>query len=665
MSGSHATYYFPLGARRLNDWAFCPRLAYLEYVQGEWRDDENTTDGRRIHKRVDREEGAWPLADAIQGREVARSLWLTAEDEGITARVDLVEAGEDGKVRVVDYKRGEVPDVPGNVYEPEQVQLAAQALVLRSHGYQVDEGAIWFAASRRRVNVPITDALVARTRSIVRELNAAVEWGDMPPPLIDSPKCRGCSLAPLCMPDETALLRAEAGDIHAPLEDRLPRRLVPARDDGVSLHVSTPGAYLSVSGEELVAKKGGELLGKQALPLCSAVALYGPVQVSTQAMTRLVGAGIPVTLHSSGGWFLGQIVGMPHGHIALRQRQHAIAADPAAALTLARAFVVAKLRNQRTLLRRGARAAGRRREAAEIDEEKATSREAAAAVAPSAEEDGLPFGGLDLEDVLPPEGEGAAAVDASLGASPDAGDEVPWDGELGAVAEAEARRQEHDAGRALAGGAEIDPRTIDRALRTLAEAARAAAEAPDIATLMGCEGAGAHAYFSCFAALLRPQVRRAGFDFEKRNRRPPADPVNAALSFAYAMLVRELTSIAMRVGLEPMLGFLHQPRHGRPALALDLMEEFRPVLADSAVLMALNNGELRRQHFVMRGPACNLDDEGRKRMILAWERRMDQLVTHPLFGSRVSYRRILEMQTRLLARTLIGDIPKYPAFEVR
>ncbi len=641
-----SSYQPTLPARMLNEWAYCPRLAYLEHAQGEWADDENTLDGKRIHRRVDKEQGEWPLAEALEGTEVARSLWLTSEADGISARADLVEALPDGRVRVVDYKRGAAPDVPGGVYEPEQVQLAAQAIVLRAHGYRVDEGAIWFATSRRRVVVPLTPALEQRTRAIVGALNAAIEWGDMPPPLVDSPKCRGCSLAAICMPDETGLLRGSYGDAQAPYEERLPRRLIPARDDGVALHVSTPGAYLSLSGEELVAKRGGETLGKQSIPLCHSVALHGPVQVSSQALTKLLGEGICVTFQSTGGYFLGQVTGMPHGNIALRQRQHAVAADPAQALDLARIFVIAKLRNQRTLLRRGARARGRRVERqAEVETEDAS----------------LPLGALDLEAA--PRLEFAdVAADVLPGA--------PTDGDGETIDHSAAQDDtnvDHDGG-AEAGTPEdeaIDDRAIERALQTLADSARAAADAKDIATLMGCEGAGAHAYFGCFASLLRPSARRSGFDFQKRNRRPPADPVNAALSFAYSMLVRELSVITLRVGLEPMLGFLHQPRHGRPALALDLMEEFRPVLADSAVLMALNNGELRRQHFLWRGPSCNFTDEGRKRMILAWERRLDQLVTHPLFGNRVSYRRILEMQVRLLARALQGDVPAYPPFEVR
>jgi CRISPR-associated protein Cas1 len=119
------------------------------------------------------------------------------------------------------------------------------------------------------------------------------------------------------------------------------------------------------------------------------------------------------------------------------------------------------------------------------------------------------------------------------------------------------------------------------------------------------------------------------------------------------------------VGFDPFMGFYHQPRFGRPALALDLMEGFRPLIADSAVLTALNTRMVSGDDFMRVGQAVSLTPRGRKGLIRAYEQRMDHLVTHPLFGYRVSYRRILEIQTRLLARTVTGEIPRYPGFETR
>jgi CRISPR-associated protein Cas1 len=150
------------------------------------------------------------------------------------------------------------------------------------------------------------------------------------------------------------------------------------------------------------------------------------------------------------------------------------------------------------------------------------------------------------------------------------------------------------------------------------------------------------------------------FDFMGRNRRPPRDPINALLSFAYSMLTREWTITLSAVGLDPYRGFYHQPRFARPALALDMMEPFRPLIADSAVLMAVNNGELRPTDFVRAAGSCNLTESGRRRFIAAFERRMSQEVTHPIFKYRLSYRRLLEVQARLLIRFLTGKSRNIP-----
>jgi CRISP-associated protein Cas1 len=121
----------------------------------------------------------------------------------------------------------------------------------------------------------------------------------------------------------------------------------------------------------------------------------------------------------------------------------------------------------------------------------------------------------------------------------------------------------------------------------------------------------------------------------------------------------------LAVGFDPYFGFYHRPRYGRPALALDLMEEFRPLIADSVVLSAINNGVVKSGDFVRRGGAVSLARAGRARFFKAYERRMDELVTHPVFGYRISYRRVLEVQTRLLARHLAGEIVEFPGFATR
>ena len=148
--------------------------------------------------------------------------------------------------------------------------------------------------------------------------------------------------------------------------------------------------------------------------------------------------------------------------------------------------------------------------------------------------------------------------------------------------------------------------------------------------------------------------------------RPPStDPINALLSFTYSLAVRTFTVALETAGLDPLLGFFHRPRPARPALALDMMEPFRPILCDSTVLMVINNGEVRDVDFVRNGPACAMKPSGRRALIGAWERRLDQEAVHPVFGYRISMRRIVAVQCRLLARHLLGEIPRIPHYTPR
>lgn len=160
-----------------------------------------------------------------------------------------------------------------------------------------------------------------------------------------------------------------------------------------------------------------------------------------------------------------------------------------------------------------------------------------------------------------------------------------------------------------------------------------------------------------------PEVFR--FDFAGRNRRPPKDAVNALLSLGYSMLAKDLTISCYAVGSDPMSGFYHQPRFGRPALALDLMEPFRPLIVDSGVVSAINTRMVTSRHLIQAGRSVALNAEGRKAFYRAYELRMDTLVTHPMFDYRVSYRRLLEIQVRLLAKVLGGEIGRYPVFVTR
>jgi CRISPR-associated protein Cas1 len=202
-------------------------------------------------------------------------------------------------------------------------------------------------------------------------------------------------------------------------------------------------------------------------------------------------------------------------------------------------------------------------------------------------------------------------------------------------------------------------------LRRMMDACKAARVAGSAPTLLGYEGTAARQYFGVFGRMLNQEDLASRFSAGGRNRRPPRDPVNALLSFAYAMLARECTTALYRVGLDPHVGLFHQLRPGRAALALDLMEEFRPIIADSTVLRAVNTNVVKREDFLERSTGVRLRDAGRRRFIRVFEERMAETVRHPRFGTSLAYRRIIEVQARLLSKTLLDEIDAYPAFVVR
>ncbi len=557
--------------RMLNEFTYCPRLGYLMWVDSEWADSHHTVEGRWRHKRVDKAptEGL-PEADGTRDEPLhVRSVNLGSERLGLVAKLDVVEA--DGETATpVDYKRGKRPKVEGGAYDPERVQLCAQGLLLREHGYRSEEGVLYYVGSKDRVTVPFDDDLVALTMRQIELFGLAAAAPQAPPPLADSPKCPYCSLVGICLPDETRMLAqettADAGDNgngSKPARHR-PRRLLPASVDALPLYVTTQGAYVGKKQEVLVIKEKGAVVADARIRHTSQVALFGNAQVSTQALRELCRRGIPITYFSSGGYFYGLSHGMSHKNVGLRIAQYDTARRPSRCLDLARRFVAGKIANSRTLLRRNHRSK--------------------------------------------PEAE----------------------------------------------------------LRALAQLLQEAEGAASLQTLLGVEGMAARTYFGRFGDLLRPPAGGdPGFDFEHRNRRPPRDPVNAMLSFGYALLTRDWTVTLLSVGFDPYLGFYHQPRYGRPALALDMMEEFRSLIVDSVVISAINNGELGEPDFVHATGAVAMSTRGRKAFLAAYERRLAQEISHPVFGYRISYRRIFEVQARLLARVIQGEIPELPAFRPR
>jgi CRISPR-associated protein Cas1 len=350
-----------------------------------------------------------------------------------------------------------------------------------------------------------------------------------------------------------------------------------ARDEKRVLFLNTQGYRVGCNDGVIKVKEKDRVVDEVRVSDVSQVALFGNIQVSTQAIQLLCETGVPITFFSMGGWFYGLARGHGLKNVVDRIAQFRHAGDPAACLRLARKFVRGKIHNQRVLFMRN--------------------------------------------HEQPPE----------------------------------------------------------RVRLRLGQAREDLEKAGSLEQLLGMEGAAAAEYFAEFAGMLRPQEEDeipgletnapeapwARFDFNGRNRRPPTDPVNALLSLAYSLLAKECTVAAYAVGLDPYVGFYHQPRHGRPALALDLMEEFRPLIAESAVLTAINNRYVTPRDFVTAGRAVNLSPAGRKQFFQCFEQRMSTLITHPVFDYKVSYRRAVELQFRILARVLTGEIPEYVPFLTR
>lgn len=548
-------------ARMLNELVYCPRLYYLEHVAGEWEASADTVSGARVHRRVDKGRGELPSPDSVPEGFTSRSVMVASPALGVVARTDLIEA-DGNEVTPVDYKRGSAPDpakVPGGVWPADRVQVAAQVLALRAEGYACCGAVVYYAASKTRVEVPVGEVEETEVRWAVAEARRLQTESLPPSPLVDSPKCPRCSLAPICLPDETNVLREPGAVPAAPL-----RRLIPPDDERAPIYVQTPGSVLGKNGEQLEVRAHDGSKTALRLSEISHVNVFGAVQVTTGLIQDLCKREIGVSFFSGGGWYYGALGGVATINVQTRIAQFRVASDTGASLALARSFVASKILNSRTLVRRNAEQADQ--------------------------------ASLDKLKVLADQAGGAQGLDE----------------------------------------------------------------------LLGIEGLAARIYFGSFSQLLSPRTREtAAFDFEGRNRRPPRDPLNALLSFGYSLLLRDVRVALIAAGFDPTVGFYHQPRPGRPALALDLMEEFRPLLADSAVLSAVNTEVVTEGDFVRAAGAVNLTEKGRKAFTGAYERRVRQEVTHPLFGYKLDYRRVLQVQARLLARAVTGEIPSYPGFQTR
>ncbi|MDF0667217.1 MAG: type I-C CRISPR-associated endonuclease Cas1c [Nitrospira sp.] len=220
----------------------------------------------------------------------------------------------------------------------------------------------------------------------------------------------------------------------------------------------------------------------------------------------------------------------------------------------------------------------------------------------------------------------------------------------------------------LRGAREADDPTDAEALRNTADAlANAVGRIPqcdNLETLRGIEGESARSYFSTFDRMIKED--REAFKMEGRNRRPPTDPINALMSFLYALVLNDCVAAAEGVGLDPQMGFLHALRPGRAALALDLMEELRSLLADRLVLTVINRRQVTAKDFTQRsGGAVHMEDAARKEVIVAYQKRKQEEITHPVLDQKMPLGLVPHVQARLLARVLRGDLEAYPPYLYR
>lgn len=332
-----------------------------------------------------------------------------------------------------------------------------------------------------------------------------------------------------------------------------------------TLYILTEDAYLTLDGENVVAKQGGVQLGRIPLHTLEGIHVFSYAGASPALMGACVARGIAMGFYDRRGQFLADVQGEFVGNVLLRKTQYEVAFDEARCLPIARNFILGKVFNCKWILERALRDHGLR-------------------------------------------------IDAPL------------------VREA--------SGRLSSTLSEI--RSCD-----------------SIESLRGIEGDAAAVYFSVFDELILRE--KETFFFKSRTRRPPLDAVNAMLSLFYVVLARDCSAALRGIGLDPYMGFMHAERPGRRSLALDCMEELRPVLVDRFVLSVINNRIVNKGHFQVRetGEAC-LNAEGRRALFDAWQSRKRENMTHPFIKEKIPWGLVPFIQAQLLGKFLRGDIDEYP-----
>ncbi len=334
-----------------------------------------------------------------------------------------------------------------------------------------------------------------------------------------------------------------------------------------TLYVTTPDAYLSLDGENVVIKKDDAVAMRLPFHNVEGIVCFNYLGASPALMGACAERDVDLCFLSPHGRFLARIIGRVKGNVLLRKKQYQLSEQHAESVPIARSFLLGKISNCRKVLERALR-------------------------------------------------------DHAL---------------------------------------LLDAKTISQVSTSLRENLQAVYGCEKTDDLMGFEGSSAKLYFSVFDQLILQQKDQ--FYFKERNRRPPLDNINALLSFAYTLLTSECSSALEAVGLDPYVGFLHQDRPGRPSLALDLMEELRPVFADRFVLSLVNLRQVSGSGFTTKeNGGVIMDDATRKKVLTAWQERKKEEVIHPFLKERIPLGLIPYIQAMLLARRLRGDLDAYPPY---
>ncbi len=573
--------------------AYCERLFYLEEVEEIRVADEAVWAGRQLHAELD------------EPGEVVE-LTLESTGLGIRGRMDALRR-RSGDLYPIEHKRGRARRGPAGdpeAWESDALQAAAYAMLLQEHaGKPVTEARIRYHRDNVTVRVPIADAERA---SVVRAVARARELArspDRPPVTSDERKCVRCSLAPVCLPEESRFADAEtdavaaaasapasvsgsasasvsgsasaSGAASAPplpsgsgIDVPTPVRLYPPDTERRSLHIVSHGSKIGRSADAFeVTDREGERTKVGAREV-SDIVIHGHAQITTQALRLCAAEDIPVHYIAASGAHIGMFA-PAGGGVQRRVRQYRGLTDDAFALALARRLVMAKIEMQ-------------------------------------------------LRHVLR-----ASRKDDALRVA------------------------------------------VEEPLETIRVHLRGAARALDREALMGQEGGAARAYFAALSALVHPDAGDL-FRPRGRSRRPPEDRFNALLSFGYSLLYRDVLSALLRVGLEPAFGILHQPRSAAYPLALDLTELFRVPVVDMAVLGAVNRRTFHADRdFAVTARQVWLSDAGRRTFIDVYERRKHEEYRHDVLAFSLSYARMMELEARLLEKEWSGEPGLFARFRIR